>query len=103
MLFNVRNDRCLGVQNSIANTTMRPGEWALVNDVDCKRMPIGLVIGWRRYRDFLGRPTTTWRVRQTGFGPDADIVDTAPAIASMFPGHNVDAALVASIGHMVDE
>ena len=103
VLFNVRNDRCLGVQNSIANTTMRPGEWALVNDVDCKRMPIGLVIGWRRYRDFLGRPTTTWRVRQTGFGPDADIVDTAPAIASMFPGHNVDAALVASIGHMVDE
>ena len=63
--------------------------------------PIGRVIGRARHRDFLGRPSETWRVRQCGFGPDADVTASAKELRKLFGAANAQRAMDRAALHMV--
>ena len=93
---------CAGLADNVHGLQLAEGQWVLLHGAaDINKMPIGVVIGRRKHRDFLGRPTTTWRVRQVGFGPDGDITASADEIGHMF-GADGHRALAAAVPTLVD-
>jgi len=98
----LRPSRCLVTfqDGSFAQHKFPKGSWALYEGRCLEKFPRLMSCIYRNGQTtFNGRPTSKWRVRGVGFGPDADILfATEERVKQLFPDDDVDAMMNRFIG-----
>ena len=98
----LRPSRCLVAfkDGSFAQHKFPKGSWALYEGRCLEKFPRLMSCIYRNGQTtFNGRPTSKWRVRGVGFGPDADILfATEERVKQLFPDDDVDAMMNRFIG-----